>query len=127
MNQNNMPNVGVTPDVKARMKVFLFYVADIVLVLVWCGVAMIIANLVFPDSRAGINWLFQGINLVFAVWLVITPYHNPGKKNYQLVINELLMGGHYYHSYSYYEFDSLSALLTIGGLKQNAQNKQRRG
>ncbi len=34
MNQNNMPNVGVTPDVKVRMKVFLFYVADIVLVLV---------------------------------------------------------------------------------------------
>ncbi|WEZ93346.1 hypothetical protein P3T69_01105 (plasmid) [Lactiplantibacillus plantarum] len=88
---------------------------------------MIIANLVFPDSRAGINWLFQGINLVFAVWLVITPYHNPGKKNYQLVINDLLMGGHYYHSYSYYEFDSLSALLTIGGLKQDAQNKQQRG
>ena len=27
MGQNNMPNVGVTPDVKARMKVFLFYVA----------------------------------------------------------------------------------------------------
>lgn len=119
-----MPNIGVTPNVKTRMKIFMFYVADIVLVIVWLGTAMIIANFVFPPNRALANYSYQFINLVFAIWLVITPYHNPGKKNYELIMSDVLMGGHHYQSYSYYEFDTLSDLSEIGGLKQNALQKQ---
>ncbi len=121
-----MPNIGVTPNVKTRMKILMFYVADLVIAIVWFGTAMIIANFAFPPSRVLVNYGYQLINLVFAIWLVITPYHNPGKKNYELIMSDMLMSGHHYQSFSYYEFDTLSDLLQIGGLKQNAFKEQAR-
>ncbi|MFO1567338.1 DUF5592 family protein [Lactiplantibacillus plantarum] len=110
-----MPDIGVTPNVKTRMKIFLFYVTDLVIVVLWWGVAMIVANLVLGDAHGLINWLFQLINVVFAIWLVVTPYHNPGRKNYQLIMSDLLSRGHQYRSFDYYEFDSLASLVAIGG------------
>lgn len=118
-----MPDMGVTPNVKTRMKIFLFYVADLVLVVIWWGVALVISNLVFSDGHALVNWLFQLVNVLFAIWLVITPYHNPGRKHYQLLLSDLLSRGHRYRSGDYYEFDSWHSLVEIGGSHTNVTRK----
>lgn len=112
-NEVRMPNMGVTPGIKTRMKIFVFYVFDVVLVVGWWGLSEVISSMVF-SSEAIAGLIFQIINVIFAIWLVIPPYHNPGKRNYQMLIESIFTRGYKYRSFEYYEFDNILDFARIG-------------
>ena len=115
MSENNQVNVGVTPGIKTKMKILFFYVFDLTIVVIWWGLSEIVSSMVFSNSPIP-GLVFQIINLIFAIWLVLPPYHNPGKRNYQMLIESLIMKGFKYRSFEYYEFDNISDFKKIGGI-----------
>lgn len=114
-NQVNAVNMGVTPGVKTRMKILFFYVFDLTIVVIWWGLSQIISSMVFAGSPIpGI--IFQVINIIFVIWLILPPYHNPGKRNYQMLIESILTKSYKYRSFGYYEFDDILDFKKIGGI-----------
>ena len=94
---------GVTPDIRSQMKLWFFYVCDIVVFFVFLGFTILLGNL-FPAGQGVQLIVFYIINIIFGLWLIIQPLGNPGKRNYEILVHDMLPQQRIFRSYDMQEF-----------------------
>lgn len=76
---------GVTPDIRTRMKIAMFYVRDLMFLIIWAGIIFMISDIFPPDMQLG-TVCFWVVGIGYGVWLVCPSLGNHGKRNWELLI-----------------------------------------
>ncbi|WP_413628343.1 hypothetical protein R4B61_07485 (plasmid) [Fructilactobacillus vespulae] len=115
-NEAEIRNIGVAKGVYTLMKMGMFFVRDILTLVVVFGSCVLIGN-IFPPDQFGRLIFFYIWNLVFTAWLVFPSFNNPGKRTYNLIWDSFfsLVESKKLKSFDYYEFDSIEEFAKIGG------------
>lgn len=76
---------GVTPDIRTRMKIAMFYVRDLMFLIIWAGIIFMISDIFPPDMQLE-TVCFWVVGIGYGVWLVCPSLGNHGKRNWELLI-----------------------------------------
>ena len=60
---------GVTPDIRTRMKIAMFYVRDLMFLIIWAGIIFMISDIFPPDMQLE-TVCFWVVGIGYGVWLV---------------------------------------------------------
>ncbi len=72
---------GVTPDIRTRMKIAMFYVRDLMFLIIWAGIIFMISDIFPPDMQLE-TVCFWVVGIGYGVWLVCPSLGNHGKRNW---------------------------------------------
>lgn len=101
---------GVTPDIRTQMKLSLFYVRDIVFLVGVIGFSVLLGNF-FPPQQSLQLIIFYIANGLMGLWLIIQPFSNPGKRNYELLISDLFPQQRLFRSFDGAEFSFTGQII----------------
>lgn len=101
---------GVVPEIRAQMKLSMFYVRDIVFLVGILGMSVLLGNF-FPPQQSLQLIIFYVVNGIAGLWLVIQPFSNPGKRNYDLLLSDLIPQQRFFRSYDAAEFSFIGAII----------------
>lgn len=110
-------NVGVAKGINVPMKMAIFFVRDILVLLGAFGFCVLSSNIFPPDQHIRLIFYYFW-NMIFAVWLILPVFSNPGKRNYNLIWDSVfsIFNTKKLKSFDYYEFDSITNTAMIGGM-----------
>ncbi|MHA6973657.1 DUF5592 family protein [Levilactobacillus brevis] len=109
---------GVTPEIRTQMKLAMFYVRDIVFLVGVLGCSVLLGNL-FPPQQLVQLICFYVVNSLFGIWLVIQPFSNPGRRNYDLVLSDLIPQQRVFRSFDFQEFSSTTEYVDVEVTSRN--------
>lgn len=101
---------GVTPEIRTQMKLSMFYVRDIVFLVCLIGCSVMLGNL-FPPQQTVQMICFYVLNGFMGIWLVIQPFSNPGRRNYDLLISDITPQQREFRSFDPQEFSLTSEII----------------
>lgn len=84
---------GVTPDIRTRMKIAMFYVRDLMFLIIWAGIIFMISDIFPPDMQLE-TVCFWVVGIGYGVWLVCPSLGNHGKRNWELLIYDFFPKKH---------------------------------